>query len=179
VILRFAVATSGLLLLLPVLVAAQGAPPPRVDLVRYVQTSYAAIKGQLQAAASAMPDADYAFKPTAMSEARTFAAVIAHAADGMFGTCARVRGVPNPNPDVERRQSAKVEVITALAESIVFCDAAYASLSEATAGDFVPQGPVMVTRAAALMGLLAHNAEMFGISTVYLRAKNIVPPGSR
>jgi hypothetical protein len=29
------------------------------------------------------------------------------------------------------------------------------------------------------MGLLAHNAEMFGISTVYLRAKNIVPPGSR
>jgi hypothetical protein len=30
-----------------------------------------------------------------------------------------------------------------------------------------------------LMGLLAHNAEMFGISTVYLRAKNIVPPGSR
>jgi hypothetical protein len=28
------------------------------------------------------------------------------------------------------------------------------------------------------MGLLAHNAEMYGISTVYLRAKNLVPPAS-
>jgi hypothetical protein len=31
---------------------------------------------------------------------------------------------------------------------------------------------------AALMGALAHNAEMYGIGTVYLRAKNLVPPGS-
>jgi hypothetical protein len=30
-----------------------------------------------------------------------------------------------------------------------------------------------------LAGLLAYNAEMFGISTVYLRSKNLVPPGSR
>jgi hypothetical protein len=26
--------------------------------------------------------------------------------------------------------------------------------------------------------MLAHNAEMYGISTVYLRAMNVLPPGS-
>ena len=40
------------------------------------------------------------------------------------------------------------------------------------------QGPVEVPRVAAMMGLLAHNAEMYGISSVYLRARNLVPPGS-
>ena len=30
----------------------------------------------------------------------------------------------------------------------------------------------------ALAGLIAHNSEMYGISTVYLRAKNIVPPST-
>jgi hypothetical protein len=37
---------------------------------------------------------------------------------------------------------------------------------------------VEVPKNAALVGLLAHDAEMYGITTVYLRAKNIVPPST-
>ena len=33
-------------------------------------------------------------------------------------------------------------------------------------------------RAAVVAGLLAHTSEMYGISTVYLRSRNIVPPAS-
>jgi hypothetical protein len=35
--------------------------------------------------------------------------------------------------------------------------------------------PVAALRAAVITGLLAHGSEMYGISTVYLRAKNIAP----
>jgi hypothetical protein len=40
-----------------------------------------------------MPESDYGFKPTTMTEARTYAAVIGHTADGMFGACARAMGL--------------------------------------------------------------------------------------
>jgi hypothetical protein len=50
-------------------------------------------------------------------------------------------------------------------------------VDQASAAGDVVQGPA-VPRSAALAGLLAHDAEMSGISTVYLRAKNLVPPGS-
>jgi hypothetical protein len=51
-------------------------------------------------------------------------------------------------------------------------------LTDAKVLDFVKQGPGEVTRSAALIGLLAHGSEMYGISTVYLREKVIVPPSS-
>ena len=151
----------------------------KIGLAQYIQTSYAGIKRDLLAAAEKMPEADYGFKPSQMSEARTYGAVIAHAADGMFGGCASARGLPNPAPGVEKRLTKKVDILNALSDSIAFCDEVFSGLTERSAGEFVKQGPVEIPRGAALMGLLAHNAEMFGISTVYLRAKNIVPPGSR
>jgi hypothetical protein len=158
--------------------SAQTAVPQKVGLVQYLQASYAGIKRDLIAAAEKMPEADYGFKPSQMTEARTYGAVIAHAADGMFGACARAKGVPNPNPDVEKRLIKKADIVKALADSIAFCDEAFSSLTDQSAGEYVRQGPVEIPRGAALMGLLAHNAEMYGISSVYLRAKNIVPPAS-
>jgi hypothetical protein len=154
--------------------------PPRqkVGLVQYIQASYAGIKRDLLAAAEKMPEADYGFKPSQMPEARTYGAVIAHAADGMFGVCASAKGVPNPSPDEEKKATTKADIVRALADSITFCDAVFSALTDQTAGEYVRQGPVDIPRGAALMGVLAHNAEMYGISTVYLRAKNIVPPGS-
>jgi len=147
--------------------------------VQYIQLSYGGTQRNLVAAAEKMPEVDYGFKPTEMKEARTFGAVIAHAADGMFGGCASAKAVPDPSPDVEKRFTTKADIARALAASIAFGDDAFSGLTDQNAGDYVHQGPVDIPRAAALMGVLAHNAEMFGISTVYLRAKNIVPPGSR
>jgi hypothetical protein len=156
----------------------QNSAGKKVSLVQYVKASYGGIKRDLVAAAERMPEADYAFKPSPMAEARAYGAVIAHAADGMFGTCARLRGVPNPQPDVEKTRTRKAEIVKALTDAFALCDEAIAALTENSAEEFVPQGPVEIPRVAALMGVLAHNAEMYGISTVYLRAKSLVPPGS-
>ena len=65
------------------------------------------------------------------------------------------------------------------ASSLVSASApAFSALTDQSADEYFPQGPVEVPRVALLMGLLAHNAEMYGISSVYLRARNIVPPAS-
>jgi hypothetical protein len=42
----------------------------------------------------------------------------------------------------------------------------------------VSVGRGQAARAAVVAGLLAHNSEMYGVSTVYLRARNLVPPAS-
>jgi hypothetical protein len=152
-------------------------PLKRVDLLTYLQAGYAGNKANLIAAAEAMPDGDYGFKPSSMPEMRTFGETILHVASGHFSACAHLRGVsPEPSPGVEPNN--KAAVLKVLVDSFALCDLAVSSLTDANANEFVPSGPVEVPKSAALVGLVAHDAEMYGIATVYLRAKNIVPPST-
>jgi DinB superfamily len=156
---------------------AQPAPPEKeMDLIGYLQAGYAGTKADLTSAAEAMPEADYGFKPTSMPEVRTFGETIAHVASAQFNLCARLRGVPDESAKVP--PTTKTEVLKVLAASFTSCDAALASITDASSGEFVRQGPVEIPKTAALVGLLAHNAERYGIATVYLRARNIVPPST-
>jgi uncharacterized damage-inducible protein DinB len=127
-----------------------------------------------------MPDTDYGSKPTSMADVRTFAQVIGHIADGHYGTCGSLKADSSRPPTVEHDQSlkSKADLVKALAESFAFCDDLLASTTDENALAFVRQGPYEVTRASLLYGLLAHDAEMYGIATVYLRAKGIVPPST-
>jgi hypothetical protein len=149
----------------------------KVDLAAYLQISYSGIKADLTAAAEAMPESDYGFKPSSMPEVRTFGDTILHVATAHFSSCARLRGV-SPEPIQQVEPTDKAGVLKLLAESFAFCDVAVSSATAASASEFVKQGPVEIPKSAALVGLLAHDAEMYGITTVYLRAKNIVPPST-
>ncbi len=159
--------------------SAQIKPTQRVGLIQYLQIGYSAVAHDLLAAAELMPEAEYGFKPTQMPEARTYAAVIAHTSAAMFDACANLQGTANPSPDAEKKVASKSEVVQTLRDSIELCNAAVKGLDETNANSYVKQGPAEVPRSAVLVGLLAHNAEMYGISTVYLRARNLVPPGSK
>jgi hypothetical protein len=155
----------------------QTAPPAkRVDLTEYLRSGYAGVKADLIAAAEHMPEADYGFKPSSMPDMRTFGETIAHVASAQMRLCARLRGMPDETPTIA--PTNKTEVLKVLAASFASCDAAFSSLTDATSSELITQGPVEIPKNAALVGLLAHNAEMYGIATVYLRAKNIVPPST-
>ena len=80
--------------------------------------------------------------------------------------------------DLEKELTSRAAVLKALAESFTLCDEAVSALSDATASEFVHVGQGEAARAAVVAGLSAHSSEMYGISTVYLRARNIVPPAS-
>lgn len=152
----------------------------KVGLVAYLQGSYEGLKATVTSTAERMPDAEFGFRPSSQSNVRTFAQVIAHVAASQFGTCANLRGVTNPvaGRDLEKELTSKSAALKALAESFALCDDAVASLSDTTASEFVSVGRGHAARAAVIVGLLAHGSEMYGISTVYLRAKDIVPPAS-
>jgi hypothetical protein len=160
--------------------AAQIPPGMKVGLVEYLQGGYEGLKSTVTSTAERMPDAEFGFRPTSQQHVRTFGQVIAHIAASQFSTCANLRDVANPvaGRDLEKEASSKTAALKALEESFALCDNAVGALSDATASDFVRVGRGHAARAAVIAGLLAHTSEMYGISTVYLRARNIVPPAS-
>lgn len=164
--------------------APQPSGPPRVGVAAVLQGSYGGLKGIVTGVAAKMPETDYGSKPSSMPEVRTFGQVIAHIAEGQFDTCARVRGVTNPNQgrQLEQTLKTKAEFEKALADSFAFCDEAFSATTDANALQPVRMefGPrvIELPRLSVLYGVIAHTSEMYGIGTVYLRAKGLVPPAS-
>ena len=158
---------------------AQGPPQGPVGTAVAFQRGYAQLKNNIIASAEKMSDADYFFKPT--GDIRGYGQLWAHVADAQFGQCSGAKGVPNPRagqPSFEQLTS-KADVVKAVAESFAFCDDAFSSLTEASAQEMISNGRGgQQTKAAALIGVLQHGSEMYGIGTVYLRLKGQVPPST-
>lgn len=162
----------------------EGTAATRVGLAAVLQGSYEGLKRSVTAEAAKMPEAHYGSKPSAMPDVRTFAQVIAHIAESQFDTCARVKNVPSPSQGkhLEQDLKTKADVEKALADSFTFCNEVFSATTEDNAlqpvrmqfGSRVMELP----RVSVLYGLLAHTNEMYGIGTVYLRAKGLVPPAS-
>ncbi|MSR21483.1 MAG: DinB family protein [Gemmatimonadetes bacterium] len=161
--------------------SAQATPaPPPTTITIAVQRAYATLKTNLTQAAEKMPEADYGFKPSSMPEMRVYGALFSHIAQSQFGTCAAVNGVPNPvmGRQLEVELTTKADIVKALADSFVLCDAAYASLSDANVSQLVAQGRGQIALAAILANNISHDNEMAGTAYVYLRAKGMVPPST-
>ena len=152
----------------------------KVGLATSLQRGYGGLKNNLTAAADKLNDADYEFKPSSMAEVRGYGKLFAHVAQAQYGTCAAVKGVPNPNQgkQLEQELKTKADIVKALADSFAFCDDAFSTTTDENAVQFVRQGNNEVTRAAALYGLIVHGNEMYGTASVYLRAKGVVPPST-
>jgi uncharacterized damage-inducible protein DinB len=157
---------------------AQGPPPQGpVGTATALQRGYAQLKNSITLSAEKLSEADYFFKPT--GDIRGFGQLWAHVADAQFGQCSGAKGVANPRqgqPTFELL-TTKAEVQKAVADSFAFCDDAFSSLTEAGAQEMISNGRGgQQTKAAALIGVLQHGSEMYGIGTVYLRLKGQVPP---
>lgn len=127
--------------------------------------------------ANKMPEADYGFKPA--PEIRSYRQLFGHVANSQFGACAAAKGEPNPNQGTNNEQKTmKAEFLKALNDSFAYCDPVYKALTDATAVEFVKRGQNEVARGVVLANNNAHNDEMYGISTVYLRLKGLVPPST-
>ena len=152
----------------------------KVGLALYLSAAYGGLKAELIEAAQVMPEADYGFKPGPAPEMRTYGQLFAHVATGQFGTCAAIKGAPDPSEgkNFERDLKTKADFARVLADSFAFCDDVFSTTNDENAADFVKVGQGEIVRSAVLTGILAHDSEMYGIATVYLRAKGIVPPST-
>jgi hypothetical protein len=161
--------------------AAQPGPGGPVGIAAGMQQQYNGLKNNLTQAAEVVPEAGYGQKVGTMGEVRTYGQVIGHVANAQFGQCSGALGVPNPNQgnNLEDGTKSRADLIKGLADSFALCDKAFAGLTDANAAEMLPNGRGgQAARAVALLGVLSHGSEMYGISTVYQRAQNIVPPST-
>lgn len=144
------------------------------DTAAEVKQAYTSVKHNILRSADKVPDDAYAFKPT--PEVRSFAEVLDHIADSQMRTCAAVAGEHKAGGAAGK--TAKTDVIAALNEAFSECDKAYESLTDANASEAIKTARGQRTRLGALVGNLSHDNEQYGIMTVYMRLKGIVPASS-
>jgi hypothetical protein len=161
---------------------AQAPPAPqegqKIPLSEGLRRAYNTIKMNLTEAAEKLGEADYSYRPS--PDIRVYGGQLAHVANSQFNACAAARGEKNPHQgtNLEQTKTSRADIIKALADSFAFCDPAFASLTDQSAVELVRQGMNEVARAAVLSNLIAHSNEEYGILTVYLRTKGIVPPST-
>jgi len=143
-------------------------------LIGEAKQAYNAIKNNLARMADKMPEEHYGFKPVA--EIRTFGQLVAHVADSQTRACTAVKG--EPKQPTAASKTSKADLVAALKESIADCDAAFESLTDATAAEMITMGPRQRSKLGTLIGTTGHDNEEYGYMAVYLRLKGIVPPSS-
>jgi uncharacterized damage-inducible protein DinB len=131
-------------------------------------------KGNLQKLADAMPEENYAYKPT--PDIRSFGELIAHIADAQGLFCSMAAG--KPRPESVAKKTTKADLTAAMKASIALCDAAFETITEANAAESVGQGRNQRSRLATLEYNTVHSSEEYGYTAVYLRLKGIVPPST-
>ncbi len=121
------------------------------------------IKRLNTAAAQAMPDANYSFKPT--PEVRSFGEIVGHLANEHYLICSGVKGEANPQKAIDfEKKRTKADLVKALNDSYAYCEGVTPT-DEKTFGNLL----VNVT----------HDSEHYGNLVTYMRMKGIVPPSSQ
>ena len=85
---------------------------------------------------------------------------------------------PHQGSNLEKTKTTRADIIQALADSFAFCDPAFANLTDQSALELVRQGQNEVARGSVLANLIVHGNEEYGILTVYMRTKGMVPPST-
>jgi len=155
--------------------AAQNNPATSGPIVSSSKFFYAMAKDDVLRTAEKVPEEIYSFKPT--PEVRTFGQLIAHEADGQYELCSPVTG-KTVDKGIEKNVKGKAALIAALKEAFAYCDAAYASMSEADAVSTVSFFGQKITKIAVMDFNTAHTNEHYGNLVTYMRLKGIVPPSS-
>ncbi len=128
-------------------------------------------------AAESMPADKYGYKPTAAQW--TFGKIIAHMAGDNRVTCSAIAGVaPEKSPEPSAT-APKEELVSALKNSLTFCEQAVAKVTDGMLGDSVTYYGERATRASPLIGLVEDWSDHYSQLAGYLRLNNVLPPTAK
>jgi uncharacterized damage-inducible protein DinB len=167
---------------------AASAQAPTDPIATALKNGFDGISRNVSESAAKMPEADFAFKPT--KDVRSFGEILGHIANTHYSLCAAVKGEKKPDAQDFEKITAKSDMVKGLNDSIDYCKAAYASMTDARLLQPVPP-PAPATPPAAgqpaprptvpfnrLMSNLTHDWEHYGNLVTYLRLKGLVPPST-
>jgi hypothetical protein len=138
-----------------------------------VKQAYENVKKNLLKSADKILDDLYGYMPTA--DERTIAEVLNHVVEAQTRTCSTVNGGMKAG---KADGKTKADVTAALKDAFAECDKAYDSLTDANASEMFKMGRGQRSRLGALTGNISHDTEQYGILSVYMRLKSIIPPSS-
>jgi uncharacterized damage-inducible protein DinB len=157
------------------------APSSRDSISQAIRDTWGGAKRNMKESAEQMPEADYAFKPT--EQVRSFGEIIAHVAGANYVFCSPARGEKTPFEEdhFEKTAKTKADIVKALNDSLAYCDAAFAALTDRAAAETIvlPFGMGNAARASTLIRNVGHLQEHYGNLVTYFRLKGMVPPSSR
>jgi len=157
--------------------AAQSDPGNMTRFSKGIKGRYDNVKRDIVEAAEAVPESEYAFKPT--PEVRSFGQLIAHIADTQNYFCGVANGGdPAYGDAIEKSATSKADLVKALKDSVAKCDAVYASIDASNALALVKAGKGDALRGMILLDNVSHDSEHYGNIVTYMRLKGRVPPST-
>jgi len=151
------------------------AQSPVTDAVRAAASRAAQ---NLPAAADEMPADKFSFKPTPTQ--MTFAELLLHVARSNARLCSVVSSSPAPELPKLAPTDPKDTIVALLKQTFSYCTGVLGGLDDAKLADSVPFfGGRKVTRAAALLDLVADWADHYSQAAAYLRLNGLLPPTAR
>jgi uncharacterized damage-inducible protein DinB len=146
-----------------------------------LKSAWDGAKKNIKESAEQMPEDGYAFKP--IDTVRTFGQILAHVAGANYVFCGTAKGDKTAREEdaIEKSAKSKADIIKALDASLAYCDAAFASVDDKSAGEMVdmPYGMPKSPRATPLIVNIGHLDEHYGNLVTYFRIKGMVPPSSK
>jgi hypothetical protein len=156
---------------------------------------YAVISGDIVAAARAMPEAKFDYRPT--PDVRSFGQIVGHLLGSQFIYCAQAKGLgigmmdkallrrlgpirtyaEAPTGTVVAAPS-KETILGLLDEGMAFCKEAYGPMTDAAAVEMIGKPGRLSLRLRPLMDNVAHNNLHYGNLVTYLRLNGLVPPST-
>ncbi len=146
-----------------------------------LQTAWKNAEKNIRDSADQMPEDGYAFKP--VDGVRTFGQILAHVAGVNYVFCAPAKGdtTKRNEDDVEKSAKTKAEIVKALGDSLAYCDAVIAGMTDKTAAETIdlPFNMGKGARQEPLLINVGHVNEHYGNLVTYFRIKGMVPPSSK
>jgi uncharacterized damage-inducible protein DinB len=165
---------SAVMMLLPLAASAQGGGE---SVSKHFQAFVTHHTKTLIDAAESMPADKYSYKPTAAQW--TFGKIIAHMAGDNRITCSAIAGVaPDKSPEPSATAS-KEELVSALKNSVTFCEQAVAKVNDKMLADSVTYYGERATRVSPLIGLVEDWSDHYSQLAGYLRLNNVLPPTAK
>jgi len=141
-----------------------------------VRAAWNGVKKNVSGAATQMPENEYSFKPT--PEVRSFGQIVGHLANEHYLICSAAKGEKNPNGTDFEKSTAKADLVKALTDSIAYCDAVYAAVTDKTALEMADLFGSKSPKMRALELNVNHDSEHYGNFVTYMRLRGHVPPSS-
>ncbi|MEZ5366190.1 MAG: DinB family protein [Bryobacterales bacterium] len=139
-----------------------------------VQQAWGRTMRNAVAAAEAMPEDKYDYKPT--PESMSFRDLVAHTADSAMGACSGYMG--EMRRAGAKDMTKKADLVGAMKAAAAECEKAYGSFKDAQASDMIEGRRGKRSRIGTLYGNVIHIEHEYAQMAVHLRANGVVPPSS-